>query len=101
MKATVAEMKTQGIAAGSFYWYANNWHYIKQWQHLQEATTLNTISAEQKTALHNLATQDFSVSDAVMSRCVSTAISLVWTEEQIKDKGERMVAAIRKVLAGE
>ena len=101
MKATVAEMKAQGIAAGNFYWYANNWHYIKQWQHLQEATTLNTISAEQKTALHNLATQDFSVSDAVMSRCVSTAISLVWTEEQIKDKGEKMVAVIRKVLAGE
>lgn len=99
MKATVAEMKAQGILAGNFYWYANNWHYIKQWQHLHEATTLNTISTEQKTALHNLATQDFSVSDAVMSRCVSTAISLVWTEEQIKDKGEKMVAVIRKVLA--
>jgi 8-amino-3,8-dideoxy-alpha-D-manno-octulosonate transaminase len=98
MQAFVAEMKAQGILAGNFYWFANNWHYIKQWQHLQQATTLNNISSEQKTALTNLATQDFCVSNAVMSRCISTAISLVWTDEQIKDKGEKMVAAIKKVL---
>ena len=99
MQAFVAEMKAQGILAGNFYWFGNNWHYIKQWQHLQQATTLNNISAEQKMALTNLATQDFSVSDAIMSRCVSTAISLVWTDEQIKDKGEKMVAVIKKVLS--
>ncbi len=98
-KAFVHEMKAQGILAGNFYWYANNWHYIKQWQHLQQAVTLNNISAEQKTALTNLATQDFSASNAIMSRCISTAISLVWTDEQIKDKGEKMVAAIQKVLS--
>jgi 8-amino-3,8-dideoxy-alpha-D-manno-octulosonate transaminase len=33
-----------------------------------------------------------------MSRCISTAISLVWNDEQIKEKGERMVAVIKKVL---
>ena len=99
MQAFVAEMKSQGILAGNFYWFGNNWHYIKQWQHLQQATTLNNISAEQKDALTNLATQDFSASDAIMSRCISTAISLVWTDEQIKDKGEKMVAAIKKVLS--
>jgi 8-amino-3,8-dideoxy-alpha-D-manno-octulosonate transaminase len=99
MKAFVAEMKAQNILAGNFYWYGNNWHYIKQWQHLQQATTLNNISAEQKNALTNLATQNFSASDAIMSRCISTAISLVWTDEQIKDKGEKMVAVIKKVLS--
>ena len=98
MQAFVAEMKAQGILAGNFYWFGNNWHYIKQWQHLQQATTLNNISAEQKKALTNLATKDFSASDAIMSRCVSTAISLVWTDEQIKDKGEKMVGVIKKVL---
>jgi len=98
-KAFVAEMKAQNILAGNFYWYGNNWHYIKQWQHLQQATTLNNISVEQKVALHQLTTQNFSASDAIMSRCISTAISLVWTEEQIKDKGEKMVTAIKKVLS--
>jgi 8-amino-3,8-dideoxy-alpha-D-manno-octulosonate transaminase len=40
---------------------------------------------------------DFAASDAVMSRCISTAISLAWTEEQIKEKGEKMVGVIKKV----
>ncbi len=98
-KAFVAEMKAQGILAGNFYWYANNWHYIKQWQHLKEIKALHNLNEEQKVALSLLQTQDFSASDAIMSRCISTAISLVWTEEQIKDKGNKMVAAIRKVLS--
>jgi 8-amino-3,8-dideoxy-alpha-D-manno-octulosonate transaminase len=97
-KAVVEEMKAQGILAGNFYWFNNNWHYIRKWQHLQNAITLNNINAEQKQALINLQTQDFSVSDAIMSRCVSTAISLAWTEEQIHTKGKQMLDAINKVL---
>ncbi len=99
MKAFVAEMKAQGILAGNFYWYANNWHYIKQWQHLKEMKALNNLNEEQKVALAQLQDQDFSASDAIMGRCISTAISLLWTEEQIKEKGEKMVGVIRKVLS--
>ena len=36
-----------------------------------------------------------------MSRCISTSISLLWTEEQIREKGEKMVSAVKKVLAGQ
>ena len=45
-----------------------------------------------------LQTRSFAKSDAIMSRTVSTAISLLWTEDQIKEKGEKMLAAITKVL---
>lgn len=98
-KAVVAEFKEQGIMAGNFYWFVNNWHYISKWDHLKEATTLNGISAPQKQALLGLQQQQFPASDSVMSRCISTAISLVWTDAQIQEKGEKMAAAIRKVLA--
>jgi len=97
-KAVIAEMKEQGILAGNFYWYANNWHYISKWDHLKNATTLNRLSDIQQNALLKLKDTSFAASDAVMSRCISTAISLLWTEEQIKEKGEKMVAAIKKVL---
>ncbi len=97
-KAAVAEMKEQGILAGNFYWFINNWHYISKWDHLKSATTLNNISEAQKMALLKLKETSFPASDAIMSRCISTSISLVWTEEQIKEKGEKMVAAIQKVL---
>ncbi|MBH2005471.1 MAG: DegT/DnrJ/EryC1/StrS family aminotransferase [Sphingobacteriia bacterium] len=97
-QAVVAEMKAQGILAGNFYWFANNWHYISNWDHLKNATALNRLNKEQEAALLQLKTTSFAASDAIMSRCISTSISLVWTDEQIKEKGEKMVACIRKVL---
>ncbi|MBL7759477.1 MAG: DegT/DnrJ/EryC1/StrS family aminotransferase [Sediminibacterium sp.] len=97
-QAVVAEMKAQGILAGNFYWFANNWHYISNWDHLKNATTLNRLNQEQEAALLRLKNTSFAASDAIMSRCISTSISLVWTDEQIKEKGEKMAACIRKVL---
>ncbi|MBP6285662.1 MAG: DegT/DnrJ/EryC1/StrS family aminotransferase [Ferruginibacter sp.] len=98
-RAVVAEMKAQNILAGNFYWYDNNWHYIRKWDHLKNSVTLNTLHPELKAAVMHHASKDFSASDAVMGRCVSTAIGLLWTEEQLKTKGEQMVNVIRKVLS--
>ena len=98
-KAVVNEMKAQGILPGNFYWYDNNWHYIRKWDHLKNAVTLNALHPDLKAKVIHHATKDFAVSDAVMSRCISTAISLLWTEEQIKEKGEKMVNVIKKMLS--
>ena len=98
-KAVVAEMKEQGILAGSFYWFSNNWHYISKWAHLKNAITLNHLHPEIKEAVMQNANKDFSASDAIMGRCVSTSISLLWTPEQIQAKGEQMATVIRKVLS--
>jgi 8-amino-3,8-dideoxy-alpha-D-manno-octulosonate transaminase len=100
-KAVVEEMKAQGILAGNFYWYNNNWHYISKWDHLKNGDFLSPQTAAITEKVKSYATQSFPASDAIMGRCISTSISLLWTNEQIKDKGEKMVAAIRKVLAGQ
>jgi 8-amino-3,8-dideoxy-alpha-D-manno-octulosonate transaminase len=97
-KAVVAELKAQNILAGNFYWFDNNWHYIRKWDHLKNSITLNSLSPELKQRVMHHANKDFAASDAVMSRCVSTAISLVWSDEQIKERGEKMVAVIKSVL---
>ena len=97
-RAFAAEMKIRGILAGNFYWYDNNWHYIKKWDHLKQVKSLYPLSNEQKIALQNLQTQNFSKSDAIMSRCISTAISLLWTEEQLQDKINKMVEVLKVVL---
>ncbi|HEV3324033.1 MAG TPA: DegT/DnrJ/EryC1/StrS family aminotransferase [Puia sp.] len=96
-RAVIAELKQQGILAGNFYWYDNNWHYIRKWDHLRKAATLNKLADAQQKALLALPNADFSASDRVMGRCVSTAIGLLWTEEQTQEKGEKLVAAIKKV----
>jgi 8-amino-3,8-dideoxy-alpha-D-manno-octulosonate transaminase len=100
-KAVVNEMKNQGILAGNFYWFDNNWHYIRKWDHLKNSKTLYILNDSQEEALEQLGTQDFSASDAVMSRCISSAISLLWTEEQIRDKGKKIVEIVRKIVAKE
>ncbi|HKP32109.1 MAG TPA: DegT/DnrJ/EryC1/StrS family aminotransferase [Chitinophagaceae bacterium] len=97
-KAVIAELKAQNILAGNFYWYDNNWHYIRKWDHLKNSTTLSSLHPQLKQALIESVNKDFTPSDAIMSRCISTAISLLWTEDQIKDKGEKIVAIIKKVL---
>jgi 8-amino-3,8-dideoxy-alpha-D-manno-octulosonate transaminase len=97
-RAVVAGLKAQGILAGNFYWYDNNWHYIRKWEHLKNAVTLNALSPELKEKVIYHANKDFSASDAIMSRCISTAISLVWTEAQLKEKGEKIISVVKQVL---
>ena len=99
-RAVVAELKQQGILAGNFYWYDNNWHYIRKWDHLKTATSLYPLHEAQREALMQLAAQKFEASDAVMSRCISTAISLLWTEEQLQEKGNRIAQVVQQVLKG-
>lgn len=100
-RAVVNELKAQNILAGNFYWFDNNWHYIRKWEHLKNAITLNALSPELKAAVQYHATKDFSASDAIMGRCISTAISLTWTEEQLNDKADKLVAVISEVLAAQ
>ncbi|MDP4262449.1 MAG: DegT/DnrJ/EryC1/StrS family aminotransferase [Bacteroidota bacterium] len=100
-RSVVNELRAQGILAGNFYWYDNNWHYVRKWDHLKNVTALNRLTDAQEAALNKLKSQDFSASDAVMSRCISTAISLLWTDEQIREKGEKILNVIKKALSGQ
>lgn len=97
-KAFVEEMKLQSLFADNFYWYNNNWHYISKWDHLKNAVSLNGLSDNTAKVLKTYASKSFPASDAIMSRCISTLISLSWTEEQVRQKGETMLGVLRKVM---
>lgn len=97
-RAVVNELKAQNILAGNFYWYDNNWHYIRKWDHLKNSITLNALHPDLRAAIQQQANKNFTASDAIMGRCISTSISLVWTEEQAMEKAEKIIAAVRKVL---
>jgi 8-amino-3,8-dideoxy-alpha-D-manno-octulosonate transaminase len=56
------------------------------------------MSEENKQAVMHYANKDFSASDKIMSCCISTSISLLWSEEDIEKKAKRMVEVIKKVL---
>jgi 8-amino-3,8-dideoxy-alpha-D-manno-octulosonate transaminase len=95
----IEALKAAGIFAGNFYWFANNWHYIKKWDHLKNVQSLYALNDAQKSALQKLSNTEFAASDAIMSRCVSTAISLVWTEEQVHAKGAQFLQVLKEVVS--
>ena len=100
-RAVIAELKSKNVLAGNFYWFDNNWHYIKKWDHLKQSITLNAMHPQVKQSVLIHANKSFPASDAVMSRCISTLINLSWTEQQLKNKGQALVAAVKKVMARE
>ncbi len=98
-QAVIEGFRDKGILAGNFYWFNNNWHYIRKWHHLKEGHALYNLTEAQQKAMEVIRHQDFSVSDKVMSRCISTAIQLGWSAEQLTQKGKQMVEVIQAVLA--
>ena len=50
------------------------------------------------TALKKLSYPGFQKSDAIMGCCISTAIGLSWTDEQLQEKATSLAAAIKKVI---
>jgi 8-amino-3,8-dideoxy-alpha-D-manno-octulosonate transaminase len=81
-----------------FYWYDNNWHYHKKWEHLKNAQSLGPLPEEIKNSLQSLDQRDFSRSDHWMGRTISCLVKLGWTEEEVCRRAETMAAVIKKVI---
>lgn len=90
-------LSEQGVDA-CFYWYTNNWHYINGWHHLKNKKSLGPLSSEIRNQMQDLNNTDFSKSDAVMGRTISSLIKIGWTEEQVKERAQKMHNAIVSVL---
>jgi len=73
-RAGAKAMQGEGIPA--MYWYDNNWHYVRRWNHLK------------------LASRAFPASDAVMCRAISTPIGLAWSDAQLAERAVRLAAAV-------
>lgn len=93
---TSLALSAKGI--GNAYWYDNNWHYIRKWDHLKLVKTLAPLYKEHKELLPNYASADYSKSDAVMSRTVTIPISLLWSPQEIQKKSAIIKEAITEVL---
>ncbi len=80
-------------------YYNNNWHYIRAWHHLKDMKSLFPISQEVKEGLAYLKTKDFSMSDHYIGRNISCLIKLSWTEDEVKERAQKMATIIKQVCA--
>jgi 8-amino-3,8-dideoxy-alpha-D-manno-octulosonate transaminase len=85
-------------AEGVFHWYDNNWHYVRNWMHFKERRFANRISASLLESMPDYSKADFSASDKWMSRCISIAVKLGWSEEEALSRAKKAAEAIKSVL---
>ena len=83
----------QGVP-GVFYWYANNWHYLKNWHHIHQMKGPAKLPIELIADRPDYTKVQTPKSDAIMSRTLSMLINLSWTEAQINER----IAAFSKIF---
>ncbi len=102
--AILAKQAHTALAANGvdacFYWYDNNWHYYRQWEHLLEKKSLGKLPTELYKQLPDYSIIDFSKSDHWMGRTVSCLIKLGWSREEVSNRAATMVKTIRSVVKG-
>tara|TARA_R110000868_G_scaffold173580_2_gene409770 strand:- start:1185 stop:1994 length:810 start_codon:yes stop_codon:yes gene_type:complete len=79
-----------------FYWYDNNWHYYKKWEHLTNMQSLGKLPKEVVNQLPDYSKSDFSKSDIWLGRTISCLIKLSWTDEQVSERANKMKEVLAK-----
>lgn len=79
-------MLTEAGVDGCFYWYDNNWHYLRQWQHLKHMRVAAKLPAQLADNCPDYSAVSLPGSDAVMGRTICMQIKLAWSDDAIKQR---------------
>ena len=79
---------------GCFYWYDNNWHYHRKWDHIKTFASPGRLSIDRFGYGPDLTKIALPQSDAIMGRTISMLIKLRWTEDQVRDRLARMKSVL-------
>jgi len=91
------QLVKEGVAV-CFYWFDNNWHYYKKWDHLFELKSFAKLPEEIKAGLPDYTKADFSASDFWIGRTVSSLIKIGWSEAEVTERAAKMASVIKRVL---
>ena len=94
---TVAKELAEAGVDGTFYWYDNNWHYIRKWEHLKGMRTAATVAAEKLGDLPDYAHLQLPRSDGIISRTISMLIKLSWTEQELSERITKIDGVLSRI----
>jgi len=92
---TAGKLASVGVD-GCFYWFANNWHYFRQWDHFRQMRSPAPLAVQLLEHRPDFNKTRLPQSDAIMERTISILIKLSWSEEELSQRIDK----IRSVLAG-
>jgi 8-amino-3,8-dideoxy-alpha-D-manno-octulosonate transaminase len=86
-----------GVAGvdGCFYWFDNNWHYIRQWDHLKGLRSPGKLSVGLLDNCPDYRKVELPESDRILSRTISMQIKISWTQEELIKRIERLIHVLR------
>ena len=82
-------LAAEGVPA-CFYWYDNNWHYLKNWPHIKQMKSSARLPIHLNQNLIDYSQLEMPNSDAIMSRTISMLINLSWSEDDIQQRIQKL-----------
>jgi 8-amino-3,8-dideoxy-alpha-D-manno-octulosonate transaminase len=95
-RRAAGELAAAGVD-GCFYWYDNNWHYLRRWDHLRELKTAARLCQTAMGICPDYRQTALPQSDRIMARTVSMQIKLAWTDDQITQRSASMLSVLKKI----
>jgi 8-amino-3,8-dideoxy-alpha-D-manno-octulosonate transaminase len=83
---------------GYAYWYDNNYHYIRNWEHVRNLKTAAGLPIKLFKPPQDYSTIRFPQSDSIISRLISIQIRITWTDEEIFNLTSKIETALKEVL---
>jgi len=95
-REAVASLGNAGVDS-CFYWYDNNWHYIRQWDHFKALKSPARLPITLVEALPEYEKMQFPKSDRIIGRNISMLIKLSWTKEELTQRIEKITGVLKKI----
>jgi 8-amino-3,8-dideoxy-alpha-D-manno-octulosonate transaminase len=93
MAMSVFKKMTASGVDGLFYWYENNWHYIRRWFHLKNMATAARLPVTLLGNFPDFRSVSLPESDRIMGKTLSMLIKLSWSQMDLRKRAQDMVAA--------
>lgn len=83
-----------------FYWYDNNWHYIRQWDHFKKFKSPAKLPVALIEELPGYEKIDLPRSDNILARNISMLIKLSWTKKELAQRIEKITDVFKRLGNG-
>jgi 8-amino-3,8-dideoxy-alpha-D-manno-octulosonate transaminase len=90
MARAAAQKLNAGGVNGCFYYYDNNWHYLRRWHHFKQLKAAAPVPVQLVAHRPDYATVPVPRSDAIIARNISMQIKLSWTPAELETRMARM-----------